>query len=141
MPFGIQPLHLVIILIVAVIIFGPDKLPAIGRGLGKALNEFRHAVQDMSEGFHDEFSGKSVSAAAPQPLTHQPAPNGYCTQCGTPRIAYARFCHRCGALLDAGANLHAAEVQPQAEDAEALSPVGAQNEASTASQDSQVLIT
>jgi sec-independent protein translocase protein TatA len=37
MPFGIQPMHLLMIGIVALIIFGPSRLPELGRGLGPGL--------------------------------------------------------------------------------------------------------
>jgi sec-independent protein translocase protein TatA len=39
-----QPLHLIIILVVALIIFGPGKLPEIGKGLGKNIREFKKVM-------------------------------------------------------------------------------------------------
>ncbi len=39
-----QPLHLVIILGIALIIFGPGKLPELGSGLGKSIREFKKAL-------------------------------------------------------------------------------------------------
>ena len=39
-----QPLHLVVILAIVLIIFGPGKLPEIGAGLGKTLREFKKAM-------------------------------------------------------------------------------------------------
>jgi TatA/E family protein of Tat protein translocase len=42
--------ELILILIIALIIFGPRKLPEIGRSLGKTLNEFRRAsISSFSE--------------------------------------------------------------------------------------------
>jgi TatA/E family protein of Tat protein translocase len=70
MPFGLQPLHLVVIVIVALIIFGPSRLPEIGRGLGKALNEFRAGTREMTEGFRDEVT--RGNAETPSALTGQP---------------------------------------------------------------------
>ena len=46
MPFGLQPTHLIIIAIVALIIFGPSRLPEIGRSLGKTLREFQNATKE-----------------------------------------------------------------------------------------------
>ncbi len=37
MPFGIQPIHIVIIVIIALIIFGPKSLPEAGRWVGRML--------------------------------------------------------------------------------------------------------
>ena len=42
--FGIGLQELVIILIIALVVFGPSKLPQIGSGLGKAIRDFRKAV-------------------------------------------------------------------------------------------------
>jgi len=39
-----QPMHLIIILVIALIIFGPGKLPEIGRGLGKSIRDFKKAM-------------------------------------------------------------------------------------------------
>ncbi len=43
---GITPLHLIIVLVVALLILGPGKLPETGAALGKAIREFRHAMSD-----------------------------------------------------------------------------------------------
>jgi TatA/E family protein of Tat protein translocase len=112
MPFGIQPLHLVVIVIVALIIFGPSRLPEIGRGLGKALNEFREGTKEMTEGFRDEVTKASVEtpatpavqpaqpAVSAPPAAPQPAAVGnFCPQCGTANPADARFCKNCGNKL------------------------------------------
>lgn len=39
--------ELIIILVVALIIFGPKKLPELGRSLGKGINEFRSATREV----------------------------------------------------------------------------------------------
>lgn len=41
-----QPLHMIIILAIALIIFGPGKLPELGKGLGKGIREFKKAMSD-----------------------------------------------------------------------------------------------
>ena len=45
---AISPLHLLIVLIVALIVIGPRKLPETGAALGKALREFREASRDVA---------------------------------------------------------------------------------------------
>jgi sec-independent protein translocase protein TatA len=42
--FGMQ--ELIIILVIALLIFGPTKLPQIGSGLGKAIRDFKKGVTD-----------------------------------------------------------------------------------------------
>jgi sec-independent protein translocase protein TatA len=39
-----QPMHLLLILIVALLVFGPKNLPAIGKGLGEAIRGFKKAL-------------------------------------------------------------------------------------------------
>ena len=41
-----QPMHLLLILIVALLIFGPKSLPAIGKGLGEAIRGFKKALNE-----------------------------------------------------------------------------------------------
>jgi sec-independent protein translocase protein TatA len=43
---GLTPLHLIAILVVALLILGPGKLPETGAALGKAVRAFRHALAD-----------------------------------------------------------------------------------------------
>lgn len=44
-----QPQHLFIILLVAIFIFGPKKLPELGQGLGKGIRSFRDSMKMGSE--------------------------------------------------------------------------------------------
>ncbi|MFO0689437.1 MAG: twin-arginine translocase TatA/TatE family subunit [Myxococcota bacterium] len=47
--FGIGPMELVVIVVVALLIFGPQKLPEFARTLGKGLAEFRRASNDLRQ--------------------------------------------------------------------------------------------
>jgi len=44
-----QPLHLVVILFVALLIFGPKKLPELGKGLGEGIRGFKRAMADKDD--------------------------------------------------------------------------------------------
>ncbi len=44
-----QPLHLLLILAIVLIIFGPGKLPEIGEGLGKSIRGFKKAMSEKDE--------------------------------------------------------------------------------------------
>jgi sec-independent protein translocase protein TatB len=47
--------HLIIIFLVALIVFGPEKLPELARRLGKATAEFRRATESLRAGFEDHM--------------------------------------------------------------------------------------
>ncbi len=122
MPFGIQPIHIIIVIAVALIIFGPSKLPEMGRGLGRAITEFRKGTQEMADGFKEEIKKPVdesesqpaapviIQAQAAQPQVTQPqAPVTVigmqtCSQCQAENPAGARFCNHCGAALPFQAN-------------------------------------
>ncbi len=44
-----QPMHLILILLIVLIVFGPGKLPELGAGLGKSIREFKKAMKDGQE--------------------------------------------------------------------------------------------
>ncbi|GIW23003.1 MAG: hypothetical protein KatS3mg068_2010 [Candidatus Sericytochromatia bacterium] len=47
--FGIGISELIIILVIALIIFGPGKLPEIGKALGKGIREFKKESKEITE--------------------------------------------------------------------------------------------
>jgi sec-independent protein translocase protein TatA len=66
MPFNIGPGELIIILAIALVVFGPGKLPEIGSAVGKGIREFRRAATDVSD-------ATRVDAPAPPPASPSPA--------------------------------------------------------------------
>lgn len=44
-----QPMHLIIILVIVLIIFGPGRLPELGAGLGKSIKAFKKALSEKGE--------------------------------------------------------------------------------------------
>jgi sec-independent protein translocase protein TatA len=44
----LQPTHLILILAIALILFGPKKLPEIGQGLGKGIRGFKDALKGIA---------------------------------------------------------------------------------------------
>ncbi len=45
----LQPWHLLVILFIALLVFGPSKLPQLGKGLGESIREFKRAINSASE--------------------------------------------------------------------------------------------
>jgi sec-independent protein translocase protein TatA len=44
-----QPTHLIIILVIALVVLGPKRLPEAGRGLGEAIRGFRSSFEDKDD--------------------------------------------------------------------------------------------
>ncbi len=100
MPFGIQPIHIVIVVIAALIIFGPRRLPEVGRWVGRSLSEIRKGTQEMTATLREEMNKASEeeqhTIAKPNPAQSIPADRKFCTKCGTPNPPDAAFCMKCG---------------------------------------------
>ena len=67
-PIGVW--EMVIILVIALIVFGPRKLPELGRSLGKSLGEFKRASNELRNTLDEEIrveERRPPKAAAPKP--------------------------------------------------------------------------
>lgn len=51
-----QPMHLMFILVIALIFFGPRRLPELGAGLGKGIREFKKAMAEGGKEFNNALS-------------------------------------------------------------------------------------
>jgi sec-independent protein translocase protein TatA len=75
---NIGPMELIVILLVALIIVGPKRLPEVGRSIGKSLRELRRATEDVRYSFEANLDDEERHAAgdvAPHP-TEEPGGNG-----------------------------------------------------------------
>ncbi len=50
----LSPTHLIFILLIVLILFGPGKLPELGKGLGKGIREFKSAMRGEMDGSSGE---------------------------------------------------------------------------------------
>jgi len=93
MPFNVGPLELVIVLVIALLVIGPKRLPEMGNSLGKTIREFRNASTDVTDAVSLEPESKPAAqqatattaaasaatpahsqAAAEEPSSAEPAP-------------------------------------------------------------------
>ncbi|GAC1485655.1 MAG: hypothetical protein NVS1B1_00020 [Candidatus Limnocylindrales bacterium] len=81
---ALQPLHLLVILVIVLVVFGAGRLGEVGSALGKGVKDFRSSV----EGDPNKHPATGVTGS------------GFCPKCGTPRpVGDARFCVECGGPL------------------------------------------
>jgi TatA/E family protein of Tat protein translocase len=66
--------ELFLILVIALIVFGPRKLPEIGKSLGKMMAEFRRASNDFKQTIEDEVEAERRTQTPPAPPALPPAP-------------------------------------------------------------------
>jgi sec-independent protein translocase protein TatA len=52
---GIGPMELIVVLVIALLIFGPKKLPDLGRSVGSGMREFKNSVTGGGEDERDEL--------------------------------------------------------------------------------------
>ncbi|HTN72066.1 MAG TPA: twin-arginine translocase TatA/TatE family subunit [Methylomirabilota bacterium] len=63
--FGLGIQELLVILVIALVIFGPSKLPQIGSGLGKAIRDFKKGISG-----DDADESKETKKETPKDLPH-----------------------------------------------------------------------
>jgi len=63
--------EILVILVIALIIFGPRKLPELGKTLGQSLAQFRRASEDFKRQWEDEVAIERQRLEPPPPTTFQ----------------------------------------------------------------------
>jgi sec-independent protein translocase protein TatA len=58
MPFGIGPTEIIIVLVIVLLIFGPKRLPDLGRSMGRGMREFKESVTGKDDD-SDELATRS----------------------------------------------------------------------------------
>lgn len=69
---NIGPLEIAIVLIIALIVFGPKKLPELGKSLGRGLSEFKDGLSNVGKDDQDE-DDEDEPGGEPAELTPPPA--------------------------------------------------------------------
>jgi len=72
MPFSVGPMELVIVLVIALIILGPKRLPEAGKSLGRGMREFKNSIAGMAG--NDEDEERSIIPASTSTSTSTAAP-------------------------------------------------------------------
>ena len=77
--FGLEPWHIVLLLAVVLVFFGPKRLPEIGKSVGETIREFRKATTDVANSVTTAPAPPPVPPATtttpPPPATPSPVPS------------------------------------------------------------------
>lgn len=71
---GLGAPELIVILIVALVIFGPKKLPELGKSLGQGIREFRRGTSGLKEELESSFKDEPVAVKPNATTVIAPAP-------------------------------------------------------------------
>ncbi len=71
-PIGMP--ELIVIMVIALIIFGPRKLPELGRSLGRSLNEFKRASNELKHTLDEEIRVEEQRSTERQTAPETPRP-------------------------------------------------------------------
>jgi sec-independent protein translocase protein TatA len=83
--------ELIVIFVIALIVFGPRKLPELGRSLGRGINEFKRATSSLQSTLEDEVRAEEQreQAARVAPPVATPVAAAH-TEDTAPKVASAR---------------------------------------------------
>ena len=71
---NIGPLELVVVLIIALIVFGPKRLPELGRSLGRGIREFRGSIGGDKHDDEDDDDVRELERSQPAAKTEPVEP-------------------------------------------------------------------
>jgi len=111
--FGIGAGELFLILVLALVVIGPERLPEVAGQIGRTVAELRHQANQLTSEFQrslevaaQDRKEQRAADASPPSAAPESAPSAsgspagaYCPRCGVQSAAGARFCGSCGASM------------------------------------------
>lgn len=108
---ALQPGHLIVILVIVLLIFGPGKLPELGKAVGDGLRELKKATSNEDKDAAPATLPAAPVATAPTPIsaatstgpvttTTTTTTTRVCPSCRGAVTAGDKFCGNCGASMD-----------------------------------------
>src|ERR1051325_7447368 len=101
---ALQPGHLIVILVIVLLIFGPGKLPELGKAMGDGLRELKKATGNEEAAKEGSVATSttaepvaSAPAASVTPISSAPR---MCPSCRGRFAAADKFCGNCGSSME-----------------------------------------
>jgi sec-independent protein translocase protein TatA len=102
---ALQPGHLIVILVIVLLIFGPGKLPELGKAMGDGLRELKKATSTeeaaKESGTSTATTTAPVAGSTTATVTPISAAARTCPSCHNSVPAGDKFCGNCGASMEA----------------------------------------
>ena len=103
---ALQPGHLIVVLVIVLLIFGPGKLPELGKAMGDGLRELKKATGTEEDKDGTVATATTATAVVPTattatvtPISAAAAPH-VCPSCRGSVPAGDKFCGNCGASME-----------------------------------------
>lgn len=71
----IGPLELMVVAVIALVVFGPSRLPEMAKNVGKAMNEFKRHAADLKDQFDADLKDETVEVASEPPKSEPLKPS------------------------------------------------------------------
>ena len=106
---ALQPGHLIVVLVIVLLIFGPGKLPELGKAMGDGLRELKKATGgEEHKDAATNGASTTATAAPPAPVSSSVTPIGAaptmasraCPSCRGAVPVGDKFCGNCGATME-----------------------------------------
>ena len=105
---ALQPGHLIVILVIVLLIFGPGKLPELGKAMGDGLRELKKATSNEDKDKDAALPASTTAAAAAPTTTTTVTPISAaptiaartCPSCRGSVPVGDKFCGNCGAVME-----------------------------------------
>jgi sec-independent protein translocase protein TatA len=99
---ALQPGHLIVVLVIVLLVFGPGKLPQLGKAVGDGLRELKKAT--TGSGDDDDSTAATATTVTPT-MTTPTAATRACPSCRGGVPVGDKFCGHCGAPMEPAARI------------------------------------
>jgi Tat protein translocase TatB subunit len=98
--FGVGPGEILLILVIALVVLGPERLPEVARQMGHLAAELQRLAGQVTVELQQCLEAEAQQRTPPRSDASGAPARRYCAKCGAPGAPEARYCMACGAPLE-----------------------------------------